>query len=298
MKTLDLTLLFADICNSTQLYETLGDQTAKEIILNRLQSIEAIANQHNGLVVKTIGDELLIRFDSQQEAVGAACDMQSSARKQFQLEDERHKRLEIRIALHHGPTILDANDVFGDAVNTAARIASLSKPSQILTSKETYELLPPLLQDKCRHIDRANIRGKAEDIDIYEIFDVEDDVTKMTAGVSRLAERPITLSLQYNQHNYIVDARQSRFTIGRSELCDLMINDDLVSRQHLTFEHRRGKIFILEQSTNGTWLKHENGHEIFLRREEVQLPLTGDLSFGQSFRENPEHIMYFEVVQE
>lgn len=298
MKPLDLTLLFADICNSTQLYEALGDQAAKEIILNRLQSIEAIANQYDGIVVKTIGDELLIRFGSEENAVLAACEMQNSARNQFQLEESLSKRLEIRIAFHYGPTILDANDVFGDAVNTAARIASLSKPSQILTSKETYKLLPIHLQNKCRHIDRASIRGKSEDIDIYEVFDVEDDVTKMTADVSRLSEHSITLAIQYRGQNYILNARQCRFTIGRSERCDLMINEELVSRQHLTLENRRGKIFIIEQSTNGTWLKSDSAREVLLRREEVQLPLTGDLSFGQSFRDNPEHTMHFQVVQE
>ncbi len=298
MTTFDLTLLFADICNSTQLYEKLGDQPAKELILDRLQSVESIAKKHNGVVVKTIGDELLIRFDCVQSAVEAACEMQHTSRKQFLQQTDLEKRLEIRIALHCGPTIMENNDVFGDSVNVASRISMLTKAGQILTSKETVKSLPALLQERSRHIDRINIKGKSEDIDIYEIFDIEDDVTQMTVGISRKAEQLASLHIQYQDQKHILHCLQAPFTVGRNEFCDLVIEDDLVSRQHLTFESRRGKFFIVDLSTNGTWLKNERGREMFLRREEISLPVSGDISFGKSFRECPKHVLNFKITQE
>ncbi len=292
MTTTTLTLLFADICNSTQLYETLGDHDAKEQITNRLNSIKIISEQQGGTVVKTIGDELLIRFDTAEGAVIAACEMQKPSHTKLE------QRLDIRVALHCGPTIMENNDVFGDSVNIAARLVTLSKPGQILTSRETVELLPPLLFERCRHIDKAPVKGKKEDINIYEIFNEEDDVTQMTVGITRKSNRPSTLHMSYKQEDYIFHSKQTLFTIGRGEQCDLIIDEELASRQHLTLENRRGKLFIIDVSTNGTWVKNEKGREMFIRREEMLLPPEGNISFGKSFREFPEHFLEFRISRD
>ena len=293
MTTTDLTLLFVDICNSTQLYEGLGDHEAKERISECLKSIEHISEHYDGIVVKTIGDELLIRFGTVDNAVKAACDMQKAS-KQSHFQD----RMDLRIAFHYGSTILENNDVFGDSVNVAARLVSLSKSGQTLTSRETMKFLSPFLQAKCRHIDRTTVKGKSEDIDIYEIIDEEDDVTRMTVGVTSKPKRPSTLLMTYKQQDYVLESDQAIFTIGRSDYCNLVVDEDLASRQHLTLENRRGKTFIADLSTNGTWIKNDRGREMFLRREEILLPPAGDISFGKSFREFPEHVLHFRITQD
>ncbi len=296
MSTTDLTLLFADICNSTQLYERLGDHDAKERISDCLKSIELISEHHGGIVVKTIGDELLIRFDTVDNAVTAASEMQANSKRsaQVNLQD----RMDLRVALHHGSAILEKDDVFGDSVNVAARLVTLSKPGQILTSRETMKLLSPFLQARCRHIDRTPVKGKSEDIDIYEILDEEDDVTQMTVGVTSKPKKPSTLLMTYKQQDFVLESDQAIFTVGRSDYCNLVVDEDLASRQHLTLENRRGKIFIADLSTNGTWIKNERGREMFLRREEILLPPSGEISFGKSFREFPEHVLHFRVTYE
>ncbi len=295
MTTTNLTLLFADICNSTQLYERLGDQDAKELISECLHSIEIISEHHGGTVVKTIGDELLIRFDSVDNAVKAASEMQESSRSAHQIELQQ--RLDIRVGLHHGSTILENDDVYGDSVNVAARLVALSKPGQILTSRDTVKLLSTILQERCRHIDRTPIKGKADDIDIYEIFDKEDDVTQMTVGVTSKTKRPSTLLMNYKDQDYLLQSDDGIFTIGRSDYCNLVVEEDLASRQHLTLENRRGKIFVADLSTNGSWIRNDRGREMYLRREEILLPQIGEISFGKSFREFPEHVLHFRITQ-
>ncbi len=298
MSTAHLTILFADICDSTQLYEQLGDEKARDLIAECLNSIQQVAERHAGTLVKTIGDELLIRFNLATKAIDAACEMQRTSRQHSVSQNDDLKRLDIRIGLHCGPAIIEDNDVFGDSVNIAARLVAMSKPGQILTSSETIKQLPPLRLNRCRHIDRAPVKGKSEDLDIYEIFDDEDEVTQMTVSAIGKRHQHATLFMKYKDNEYTFHNDQSQFTIGRSEVCDLIIDEDLASRQHLTLENRRGKLFIVDISTNGTWIRSEKGKEIFLRRDEMQLPSSGEFSFGRSFRENPEHILHFRIEQE
>ena len=79
--------------------------------------------------------------------------------------------MSIRVGLHHGPAILEAGDVFGDAVNVAARMASMSKSGQIITTQTTVEELPPILKASTRFIDRAPVKGKKDTMDIFEGVD-------------------------------------------------------------------------------------------------------------------------------
>ena len=297
MTTSDLTLLFADICNSTQLYESFGDQKARELISESLQNIRSISEHHGGIFVKTIGDELLIRFNVAGNAAKAAREIQNTSRSNHDVQLDQQKQLDVRVGLHYGPTIMESDDVFGDTVNIAARLVSLSKPRQILTSRETVELLPPDLLDKCRHIDRSSIKGKSERIDIYEILGEDDDYTEMTASATFRQKHHLTVIIRYRDQEYIFHERQSQFTIGRSEQCDLVVHEELASRQHLTLENRRDKFYILDYSTNGTWLRNDKANEIFLRRDEMLLPDTGSFSFGKSFNEQSADVLRFRIAK-
>ena len=81
--------------------------------------------------------------------------------------------------------------------------------------------------------------------------------------------------------------------MGRSNTCDLPINEKLASRQHVRIELRREKFFIIDQSTNGTHVLIENAEEEFLRREEMPLQGAGKISLGKSFSEGPSEVVQF-----
>ena len=70
-----LTVLFADIANSTRLYETLGNMAAKNLIADCLSVLSRAAVSHKGTVVKTIGDEIMCTFTNVDNAVYAAIEM-------------------------------------------------------------------------------------------------------------------------------------------------------------------------------------------------------------------------------
>lgn len=138
-------------------------------------------------------------------------------------------------------------------------------------------------------------KGKKEDIEIFEIIWQEEDVTRMATGMLQEVPKIHRASLQviYREKKITLDHNKSALVMGRSQACDLPINEKLASRQHVRIELRRNKFFIIDQSTNGTHIKMENNDESFLRREEMHISANGEISLGKSFSEEPTEIVSF-----
>ena len=296
-KTTNLAIVFADIAGSTKLYETLGDSVARAKVAETLQAITDVVNANNGIVIKTIGDEVMATFPTAEDAATASCTMHESM-EEINANIEDGTVIAIRVGMHFGPAILEGGDVFGDAVNLAARMAAQAKANQIITTLSTVEKLPPVLRASTRFIDHAPIKGKQEEIDIYEIIWQEEDVTRMATGMLDAKKTPeVKLRLQYNDAELVISKQRSSVILGRSKDCDLPINEKLASRQHVRIELRRDKFFIIDQSTNGTHVRIHNGEDSFLRREEMPINGDGEISLGKGFNENPTEVVRFTHVR-
>ncbi len=81
--------------------------------------------------------------------------------------------------------------------------------------------------------------------------------------------------------------------LGRGIDCELIIQGELISRYHSKVEHRRGKFIITDQSTNGTFIKTEDGLDIFLRREELALYGAGYISLGKQVDRTDIDLIHF-----
>ncbi|MHC8441410.1 MAG: FHA domain-containing protein, partial [Candidatus Eutrophobiaceae bacterium] len=71
------------------------------------------------------------------------------------------------------------------------------------------------------------------------------------------------------------------------------VAEKMASRQHMRIELRRDKFFIMDQSTNGTYVQMDASGESFLRREEVQIISNGRVSLGRAFAQNPTEAVVF-----
>ncbi len=294
-KTTNIAILFADVSGSTRLFEILGDATARLKISETLDTLADVTKEHNGTVIKTIGDEIMCTFPTADAAATAACNMHEALIQDItEGTGGENTVITIRVGLHYGPAILEGGDVFGDAVNVAARMTAQSKGGQIITTQSTVEKLSPMLRASTRFVDRAPIKGKKEEIDIYELIWQEEDVTKMATGLLIEETKPeARLKVTYNGTDVIMNKQKSSLLMGRSETCDLPINEKLASRQHVRIELRRDKFFIVDQSTNGTHVLIENTDEAFLRRAEMALHGRGQISLGKSFTEDPSEVVRF-----
>ena len=271
--------MFADVAGSTQLFEVLGDDQARTTIAETLELLTNVINGHNGTVIKTIGDEVMCTFPEPDDSANAATEMQETLEDANDMREEGPE-IKVRIGMHFGPALLEGGDVFGDAVNVAARMAAQAKGGQIITTKTTIDLLDPVTQASSRFVDHAPIKGKKDVIEIYEIIWQESDVTTMATDVGKSQEQQdeVSLEVSYNKTSVVVNQDKSGLMMGRSKACDLPINEQLASRQHVKIELRRDKFFVIDQSTNGTHIKIDGGDESFLRREEMPINANGKIS--------------------
>lgn len=294
-KTTNIAIMFADISGSTRLFEVLGDATARVTVSDTLELLTKVIHIHNGTVIKTIGDEVMCTFPTADDSANAATEMQETLEDANDMREEDSPEIKIRVGMHFGPALLEGGDVFGDAVNVAARMAAQAKGGQIITTKSTVDLLQPIMRASTRFVDRAPIKGKKEDIEIFEIIWQEEDVTRMATGM--LKDPPkvpkVSLEVSYGGKTVILDQNKSGLVMGRSQACDLPVNEKLASRQHVRIELRRNKFFIIDQSTNGSHISIDNADDAFLRREEMHIAGNGRISLGKSFAEGPSEIVTF-----
>jgi class 3 adenylate cyclase len=286
-------VLFADVAGSTKLYDTLGDTQAKQMVDECVELMSGIASRYDGRVVKTIGDEVMCLLPDADSGCLAATDMQLRI---SELPAVSNMKRAIRAGFHAGPVILDDNDVFGDTVNVAARMAGVAKAMQIITTRATVDMLSPLLRKSSRPIASLAVKGKVDDVEVCEIiWQGEDELTTMAASSSPAAAGLAILRLQYGAMQVVLDKPNASIVLGRDASCNIAIADRMASRHHARIERRRDKYYLVDQSTNGTYVVFAGEPEIALRREEVMLRGNGRIAFGRSVSESMEGTVEFRL---
>jgi adenylate cyclase len=297
------TIMFADISSSAELYRLLGDTEARIKIAEYLDLLTAIATQYQGSVIKTIGDEILCTYPKPDAAMTAAGAMHHAFEaKNVILNEGLTLDSALRIGMHYGPVIHDGSDIFGRAVNTAARMVAMAKSRQTLTTRRTVTQLTPLKRSLTCLVDRVAIKGLREPVDVFEVIWKEDEITHspsdLPADLLASTGPEVSLLLRHQNCELELNGRLPFVIIGRSTTCDLILEDKMVSRQHLRIEFRRGKFYLIDYSTNGTFIRTSAGEELFIRREESPLWSSGELRLGRSFGESTDHMVHFETKEQ
>lgn len=288
--------MFADISGSTRLYNKLGDEKAELLISTRLNKMQELTAMHNGRVIKTIGDEVMCQFPTAIQATLAA--------KEMHLEKattDASNTLDIRVGLHFGNTIEKDNDIFGDAVNIAARMAGIAKANQIITTENFIQHLDEDLKSKTRLFDTTRVKGIDDEIKIYQILWEADNVTTFATAqhIQQISQANVSIVFKFNgEERFYTDTDvNTAISIGRDGSCDLTIDANYASRSHVNLEFRRGKFVLVDHSTNGTYIKFNNQDEIFIRREELPLMGEGYVSLGETYNPGNTTNIYFSVLK-
>lgn len=277
------TVMFADVAGSTKLYEELGDNKANSVISELIVLMQNATKLNNGVVIKTIGDEVMCRFNSVDDAANTAVQIQ----EKLQLGLVQGTFVAIRIGFHTGSVILqDDGDVFGDSVNTAARMAGIAKGRQIILSKPTAQFLSSNLRSKTRDFDKVHVKGKAEEIVICELVWENAGVTQIVSIDSLIEQLSKSITLNCNGVEKTTNTESSGLQLGRSEDCDLVVSADLASRTHAKIGVKRGNFILIDESTNGTYIQTDDGKMSYLRRDEMVLNGQGVISLGSKVNDN------------
>ncbi|MDX2205879.1 MAG: adenylate/guanylate cyclase domain-containing protein [Hyphomicrobiaceae bacterium] len=275
------TILFADVCGSTKLYDSLGNTRAQAVIARALAILSQAAGRHNGTIVKSIGDEVMCTFPMPHQAVDAALEMQTAIKEAIARSEIDVPTLQIRTGFHAGPVISDGADVFGDAVNLAARVAAHAKPDQILTSRQTVDRLPRERTSQLRFIGNAHIKGKRDALELFEVILESENLTKMQDLVVTHAGSG-KLTATFGGRSMEVSEQRPAILMGRGDENDIVVLDPLVSRLHARIEMRRGRFVLIDQSLNGTFVSVPGRKEVAVRRDEFPLMGAGLLALGKS----------------
>ena len=133
LKITSLTFLFTDLKGSTALYERVGDLAAFDLVRAHFHALLEIISSEKGAVVKTIGDAVMATFIRPEHAIVAGLRMRAAM---DELNAERGTEdLVVKIGIHEGPCLAvmlnERQDYFGQTVNIAARVQSLSTSQEI-----------------------------------------------------------------------------------------------------------------------------------------------------------------------
>ena len=289
------TLVFSDVCGSTKLFEAYGDVRARSIVAEALRHIMSQTEKHHGSVASIAGDGVLSVFDDAASALAMANATRGAVRSEPTLKQHN---VALRIGLHTGQVLKDANGVYGDAVNLTARVNGLAKAEQIITTGATFAELPASVREQMRPLRRMKLRGKHEEVEIFEVIAAssDDSLTIVPKSFDPRSHRD-RLIIRYRDVTFDLGPYSAGLLMGRGEQCALIIDRACVSRRHASIDPQNGKFLLSDFSTNGTYIFTSDGHVEQLHREETYLRGEGQLSLGEEWVSDNPDLIHFSVSQ-
>jgi two-component system sensor histidine kinase ChiS len=184
--SLKMSVLFSDMRDFTSISENMSPKENFDFLNNYLESMTPAINNNNGFIDKYIGDAVMALFPtSAEDSVKAALEMNkelinfNAART-----TSGGETVNMGVGIHIGQLVLGTigretrmeTTVISDTVNASARLESLNKiyGTNVLISGVVRNELSQTTQKMCRLIDRTQVKGKSEFLDVYEVFSTED----------------------------------------------------------------------------------------------------------------------------
>ena len=270
-------VLFVDICDSTSLYERLGDRAAAARVMGCLERLADCVAEYGGRVIQRVGDELMCAFPTCESALDSAVTMQGLITAEQPQDDIP---ISLRIGCHFGAVIEDAGDLFGDVVNVGARAAAFAPAGTVIVTEDVVDRVSWPMRHHLRKLGRFAVKGKQLDVGMYELL--WRDQSRET--IRRPPPGPWTelrLTLRCDRESVELGSHHRRVaTIGRDATCDIVVRGDRVSRRHARVELRNAKFVVIDQSLNGTCVEMA-GQTISLHREELIISGRGRIHFGE-----------------
>ena len=196
-------------------------------------------------------------------------------------------------------TFATVDDAMGAAVMMQSRISSESRQSgRIPVSIRVGCHFGPVVQEQTRQIDVATVRGKMDEVALYELLWNPEEATSMLPTIewenrSRRASRMV---LSFRDQTVEISDKRKSVNIGRADDNDLVVKGNLISRIHAKVELRRGKFILVDQSTNGTFLQNLQGEESFVRRDSTELQDEGTIGLGQAEKPGGSLAIHFKAL--
>ena len=298
------TVMFADLTGSTSVFEALGNDAATQAVRTLTDWIGRTCEQHDGRVIKYMGDGVLALFHRASDAMEAAVSMQREHTRRQEQRGPVHQ-MQLQFGLASGDVVEVAGDCFGDAVNMAARLTDLSGPAEILvTDAVVRQLAGPPPGVRFHDMGLVPIRGKSQEHRLFRIEWHEDTSTAMMTlpasdaliGRKRKAVADATLILRYLDLANEFGSDEMPVHLGRAREAEFAVPDPRVSRLHARIEWRGHGFALVDLSSNGTCVRFDGAPtEVRLRRDDCVLHAGGEIALAADFGDFTTPTVMFEL---
>jgi class 3 adenylate cyclase/pimeloyl-ACP methyl ester carboxylesterase len=172
-------ILVADVANYSRLMGSDEEGTHAGLMMHLRVLGDPKINEHGGRIIKNTGDGFLAEFASAVEAVNCAVEIQRGMAER-NADVPPDKRLEFRMGINVGDVIDDEGDIFGDGVNVAVRLESVSEPGGVCISRQVLDQVEGKLPFPIRELGRRNLKNISHPVEIYAVGFDEKDVSPAT----------------------------------------------------------------------------------------------------------------------
>ena len=306
-QTIDRTVLFADLRGSTSMYETLGNSDASAVVTQSVALLARIVQLHQGHVVKTLGDGLMAMFVAPASAVAAADEMHESLERVGAPGDgaltlrARMVPLKLQVGLARGEVVEIGGDVFGDAVNVAARLLDHAGDNETLVTALVLDGLDPVERGRFRSLDRMQLRGRVEPVHVHLLEAAPrlgDTAATAFGDIVPVASEPEAIRLDWMDQHRVYAGPSLPVVLGRSPQATYIIDDTRVSRSHARIDWHGGTFQITDLSYNGTYVRFDHDPEVIsLRRGSCTLHGSGTIGLGSQPTDALSPSVRFEVLK-
>ncbi len=158
--SVEATIVFIDVESFTRLTETQGDEAAIDLMTRIDALVRPLALEHDGKVVKHIGDALMLAFRRADDAVNFAQRLHEAARRERSLPG-------LRVGMHRGPAIYRAGDYIGTTVNLASRVTGTASAGQTVLTEAVAERLGDAIPAEPMGV--RMLRGAEQPVQLYRL---------------------------------------------------------------------------------------------------------------------------------
>jgi len=162
-------ILAADVAGYSRLMGADEEGTHERLKAVRRQLVYPKIKEHQGRIVKTTGDGMLVECASVVDAVRCAAEVQRGMIDR-NAEQPGDRRIEFRIGINLGDVIADGGDIFGDGVNVAARLEALAEPGGICISRTVRDQIRDKLTYQFEDLGEQSVKNIARRVRVYALY--------------------------------------------------------------------------------------------------------------------------------
>ncbi len=270
-----------------ELIETEQSYSAATVLAN----FEWIIEEHGGKLLNAAGKKVVWALGDPNEAAETACEMISS---DYPGKSPDHPIL--RACICQLPSADESKEAQTQVISSAVRELLKASPGQIVATQETAELLSAQYEVKY-----GSPSGKTG-VRVFEIIPPAKYRKEETTRLASLADRTgKKLRLRWrlkdqSSKEMVLYGDRTTITFGRDDGSDIVIESSMASRRHGQVEYRSGSIYLVDNSTNGTFVFPEVGAKFKIHRGEKLVPPRGYFCLGEELDPNHSLAIHFVTV--